>query len=129
MSRRLLLAALAGLAGTVAVPASAAAASGFCSPTGDYCTSAVVRQGAVRLALTTFSFTGKVRVCVAPPGGGTPDCRRFTLQNGPAGTFGIDVRWSAHFPRRGPGTYRVSFAPDAAGGQKLGPSVSFRRKG
>lgn len=117
--------AVAGAAG----PSPAAAASGYCSPTGDYCYSAPVRKGAVRLVFSTFSFRGRMRVCVRPPAGGTPDCRTFRLRRGSHGIFLIDARWSAHFPRRGPGTYRATFAPLDAGGAALGPGVTFRRRG
>jgi hypothetical protein len=128
-------AACAGLAGAAVLIASggaaaapAATASGYCSPTGDYCYSARVRNGAVRLVLGTFSFRGRVRVCVTPPGGGTPDCKAFRLGGTGNGIYEVDVKWSAHFPRRGPGTYRVTFAPAATGGAKLGPGATFRRR-
>lgn len=110
-----------------AAPAPAAAASSYCSPTGDYCYSAGVRKGAVRLVLGTFSFRGRVRVCVTPPDGDTPDCRAFRLGKTKNGIYEVDVKWSAHFPRRGPGTYRVTFAPATTGGAKLGPGATFRR--
>ena len=110
-----------------AATAPAAAASSYCSPTGDYCYSARVRKGAVRLVLGTFSFRGQVRVCVTPPDGGTPDCKAFRLAKSKNGIYEVDVKWSAHFPRHGPGTYRVSFAPATTGGAKLGPGATFRR--
>ncbi len=111
-----------------AATAPAAAASSYCSPTGDYCYSATLRGGAVRLGLSTFSFRGRLRVCVTPPAGGSRDCRTFRLRRTSDGIFQVDVKWSAHFPRHGPGTYRVSFAPATTGGAKLGPGTTFRRR-
>lgn len=125
-ARLAVLAALVASAG--AAPPPAAAASGYCSPTGDYCYSAKVREGAVRLGLGTFAFRGQVRVCVTPPGGGAPDCKQFRLRRTGAGIYEVDVKWSAHFPRRGPGTYRATFAPLSVGGSPLGPGATFRRR-
>lgn len=130
--RRAVCAGLAGAAVVIgsggAAPTPAAAASGYCSPSGDFCYSARVRKGAVRLALGTVAFRGQVRVCVTPPDGGAPDCEAFRLRRTKAHAYEFDVKWSAHFPRRGPGTYRVTFAPAAANGSKLGPGASFRRR-
>lgn len=106
-----------------AFPAAAHAASSHCSPTGDYCYSAKKRDGAVRLALATFSFRGSVDVCVTAPDA-SRTCKAFRLRES-RGLFAIDARWSAHFPRKGAGTYRVTFAAEDVG-SAFRPAVTFR---
>lgn len=110
----------------LAAAAPASARSSWCSPSGDACTSVPKRDGVQRLRLGTFSFRGKVKVCVTPPRGSVR-CRSFSLREGRRGIYEVDVRWSASFPDRGAGTYRVTFRPDATGGRKYGPTLSFRR--
>ena len=106
----------------LAAPASAEARNSYCSPTGDYCTSVTNRAGSHVLRLATFSFRGRVRVCVEPPrGAGT--CKRFLIRKGKAGIYVSSVRWEAHFPDRGPGTYRVRWRKF---GSTLGPALAFR---
>jgi len=112
----------ASAAAGLAAP-SPALATGYCSPSGDQCYSAKKVNGQVRLQYGTFSFRGKLRTCVQAPGGQN-DCRIFTLRVR-KGVSSIDVRWSSHFPRRGPGTYRVRFAGVGVGNQ-LGRAVTFR---
>ncbi len=126
--RRFVALLAAAAVGVALAPGTATAASGYCSPTGDYCYSTPLRGGAVQLVLGTFSFRGRVRVCVRSPAGGPRDCRTFRLRRADHGIYEIDVRWSAHFPRRGPGTYRVGFAPLDAGSADLGPGATFRRR-
>ena len=110
------------LVGAAVAPAPAEATS-YCSPTGDYCHSAGKRDGVVRLTLDTFAFRGRVRVCVRGPEDRTT-CRRFRLRLSKHGLYGFDVRWSAHFPDQGAGTYRVRFR---YAGSSLGPADTFRR--
>jgi hypothetical protein len=117
------LAALTVAAALGAAASPASAASSYCSPTGDFCLSAKAERGIVRLRLDTFSFTGKVEVCVSH--GSDRDCARFTLRPRKSGLHYIAVRWSRHFPNHGPGTYTVRFRlPD---GTALGRSVTFKR--
>lgn len=106
----------------LALPAAAPAASGYCSPTGDYCYAARHEAGVVRIRLTTFSFQDPVTVCVSHRKGRT--CHRFTPRAQKHDLFGFAIRWSRSFPNHGAGTYRVRFA---LGGSALGPGVSFRR--
>jgi hypothetical protein len=73
--------------------------------------------------VTSFAFTGRVRICVRAPKGG-PVCRSFRLVKSRAGTYAVNIRWRRHYPDRGPGTYRVSFF---LGTQQLGPTLSFAR--
>ena len=115
---------IAVLAGALALPTTAGARSSSCSPSGDVCVGARRVDGRVTLMLDTFSFTGRVRVCVRPPGGGAQACRPFRLRASPMGLYRVRARWSAHFPRAGRGVYRVRFVYQGAtvGG---GP-VTFR---
>jgi hypothetical protein len=110
----------------VVAPAPAQAASGFCSPTGDYCYSVGPVKGVVRLKLATFSFQGSVRVCVTAPDA-SRSCKPFRLRES-RGVFSVDARWSAHFPRKGAGTYRVSFTGPSSS-TLFKPSVTFRLRG
>jgi len=105
-----------------ALPAGAGASSGYCSPTGDYCTSVQRHRNDFHLRLGTFSFRGSVDICVIPPRGGTT-CRSFTLRRRSHGIYAVGVHWRHHFPSKGAGTYRVRFR---ASGGKLGPRLSFR---
>jgi hypothetical protein len=120
--RLLLLAVVAGAAVACLAPAAAARVS-YCSPTGDYCTSVARVQGIRYLRLTTFAFSGRVRICVRDPRGGRV-CHGFRLQKaGP--TYLVSIRWRRHYPVRGPGTYRVSFY---LGTTRLGPVLAFVRR-
>lgn len=117
----------AGLVGLVAAAAlalasSASAVSGYCSPTGDYCISSTRQAGAVFLQLRTFSFRGRVRICVTNPAARRV-CRTFPLRSRPAGVYEVKIRWHRHFPNGGPGTYRVRFF---TGRTRLGPVLDFR---
>ncbi len=106
----------------LAIPAPAGATT-YCSPTGDYCHGAVNRGGVVRIMLETFSFRRRVQVCVTGPAS-TATCRCFRLRRRDAGTYGFNVRWSAHFPNERRGRYTVRFRYDGA---TLGPRAIFRR--
>jgi hypothetical protein len=121
---RSLLVVLAAGTGLGATAAPASAASGYCSPTGDYCYSARAERGVVRLRLSTFSFSGDVEVCVSHRRGRA--CHRFALRRNRHDVYAFAVRWSRSFPNHGHGTYRVRFrvpgTPSA-----LGPGATFRR--
>ena len=117
------LALVAVVVGAAALAPTAAAKVGFCSPTGDFCTSAAKVSGVRYLRITTFAFTGRVRICVRAPKGG-PVCHPFRLTSSGSGTRAFNIRWRLHYPDRGPGTYRVSFF---LGTQQLGPTLSFVR--
>lgn len=121
-------AAVLALTMTVITPASAQARSSYCSPSGDYCTSVRRVDGRVVIALGGFPFTGSIRVCVRPPGDRPSTCRSFRLRRVEGDLREIRVRWSAHFPQAGAGTYRVRFAqgPPTVNGQTLGPTLTFR---
>jgi hypothetical protein len=123
--RRLALLSVVSAVLLAGLPAAAQARSGYCSPTGDYCTQVKKRSGVWRITLQTFAFRGRVRTCVTTPAG-ERTCRRFRLRAIPAagGLYGFDARWSRHFPDRGAGTYRVRFT---YGGSTLGPRLTFTR--
>ena len=123
MIPRLLIPALAAAALAITA-APAHAASGYCSPSGDQCYSAKTIKGAVHLLYGTFSFRGRIEACVTPPRG-SATCKSFRLREEKGGIHAIDVKWSAHFPNRGKGTYRVRYRLD---GSALGPAVTFRRR-
>jgi hypothetical protein len=103
----------------------AAAASGayrdkYCSPTGDYCTSAERSGGAVKLRLATFSFSGRYRLCVKPTTGAAT-CKTFPLRRR-SGQWVSSVTWYRNFPNRGTGLYTVTWR---YGGVRLGPPLTF----
>ena len=92
----------------------------YCSPTGDYCTSAAMSGGAVKLRLATFSFSGRYKLCVKPSIGART-CKTFPLRRR-SGQWVSDVLWYRHFPNRGTGIYTVTWF---YGGMRLGPPLSF----
>ena len=117
--RRLLL--VAGLC-ALALPATAAAKTTYCSSTGDFCTSASKVKGVRHLRITTFAFTGRVRICVKGLSLARV-CHGFRLaKTGPA--YGLDLIWKRHYPNRGNGLYRVWFF---LGATRLGPVLTFRQ--
>lgn len=105
----------------LAVSTSAGAASNYCSPSGDYCTSTARVGGAVMLRLSTFSFSGAIRICVTDPEAKRV-CKRFPLRKRGA-MWHVAVRWHRQFPNAGAGRYRVAFF---LGGTRLGPVLDFR---
>ena len=95
----------------------------FCSETGDYCTETIEsRRGIVYLELRSLSFNGRYTLCVTPPGA-RADCRFFTLRRN-GDRYISHVRWTANFPDRGAGRYRVVWR---LGRDQLGPALGFRR--
>ena len=118
---RLLLAALAAT-GALAFAGSSAAGTTYCSPTGDYCTSVARLHGLRYLRMSTFSFTGRVKICVRDPSRARV-CRTFRLRK--AGElWQVKVLWKRRYPNRGAGLYRVSFF---FGPTRLGPVLLFRQ--
>jgi hypothetical protein len=92
----------------------------YCSPTGDYCTSATPSGGVVKLRLATFSFSGRYRLCVKPSTGART-CKTFPLRRR-SGQWVSEVAWYRQFPNRGTGIYTVTWF---YGGQRLGPPLTF----
>ena len=105
---------------TLATAAPAAANTTYCSPTGDFCTSAARLKHVRYLRLSTFSLRGRVNICVRDPRN-LRTCHSYPLRkDGPLYTAA--VRWKGHYPNPGPGTYRVSFV---WGTTTIGPVLSF----
>lgn len=121
--RRLLLPLALLLALALGAPAAAKTnRTNYCSPTGDYCTSTARQGGAVFLTVRTFSFTGRVRICVTDPSQART-CKWFPLRKATGGVYQAKVRWHRNFPNGGAGIYRVRFF---YGGPQLGPVLDFR---
>jgi hypothetical protein len=117
--RALLVAAVAVAALVVTAPAGAK--ESYCSPTGDYCTSAAKIKGVRYLKIATFSFTGRVKICVKDPTAARV-CHSFKLlKAGPL--YQAKVLWKRNYQNAGAGTYTVTFFWT---GTKLGPALSFR---
>jgi hypothetical protein len=104
----------------LAAGASAAPRDKYCSPTGDYCTSALKKAGAIKLTLSTFSFSGRYRLCVKPTGG-AQTCKSFPLRRR-GDVWRSEVTWHKNFPARSTGIFRVTWH---YGGVRLGPPLTF----
>jgi hypothetical protein len=113
MRRRLLLAVLLLLLVVSAAGAKPRPRGAYCSPSGDSCEQTYRTRGVRHLSLRTFSFRGRVRLCVTPPRG-DGGCRYFRLQARRRGIYAADVRWRRHFAFHGRGLYRVSFSQPPA---------------
>jgi hypothetical protein len=122
MTRLAAVVAVAVTALALASAASAVTGDSYCSPSGDYCTSAARIKGAVVLQVRTFSFRGRVRICVTNPRR-SRTCRLVLLRRQRAGIYQVKVLWHRNFPRSGPGVYRVRFFK---GTTRLGPALTFR---
>jgi hypothetical protein len=113
---------LAALAGALAVAAPAAARTTYCSPSGDFCTSVARLHGIRYLRISTFSFTGRVKICVRDPTAARI-CHSFRLRR--AGSlYQVKLVWKRHYPNRGAGVYRATFF---LGSARLGPVLAFRQ--
>jgi hypothetical protein len=53
---------------------------GYCSPSGDYCTSIKKVRGQYFAGINTFSFRGKYRLCARHVDSGQRVCRSFRLR-------------------------------------------------
>jgi hypothetical protein len=111
-------AAVALLAAT-GVPARAKRVDGYCSRTGDYCTSVVRRSGETFLGIATFGFSGKYTLCTRTPEGADRDCKRFRLRKA-GDLYRSFVKFASHFSPEGPGRYCASWHKF---GGRLGPRV------
>jgi hypothetical protein len=116
--RAAVLAAVALSALVLAAPA--VAKETYCSPSGDFCTSVAKLKGVRYLRLSTFSFAGRVQICVKAPVG-TAVCHRFRLTRS-GSLYRVKLIWKRHYPNRGPGTYRVTFMWMKT---LLGPPLTF----
>ncbi len=101
--------------------APAGAKESYCSPTGDYCTSVAKLKGVRYLRVGTFSFTGRVKICVKDPTAARV-CHSFRLTRS-GSMYQVKLIWKRHYPNRGAGTYAVTFF---YGTTKLGPALDFK---
>ena len=104
----------------LAASAAGAPRDKYCSPTGDYCTSALRSGGAVKLRISTFSFSGRYRLCVKPTGR-AQTCKSFPLRRS-GDQWVSELRWYKNFPNKGTGLYTVTWH---YGGVRLGPPLTF----
>jgi hypothetical protein len=113
---------LAALLGALVLAAPAAARTTYCSPSGDFCTSVARLKGIRYLRISTFSFTGRVKICVRDPTAARV-CHSFRLRRaGPL--YQVKLIWKRHYPNRGAGVYRATFF---LGSTRLGPVLAFRQ--
>jgi hypothetical protein len=113
------------LAVLAAIPGAAKQIDGYCSPTGDYCTSAVDRSGETFLGISTFSFAGKYSLCTRTDDGADPQCKRFRLRKNDD-VYRSFVKFSNHFDAEGSGTYCATWHKF---GNRLGPRICFAFNG
>lgn len=104
-----------------AAPAEAKLVDGYCSPTGDYCTSVVQRSDETFLGISTFSFTGKYTLCTRTAEGADRECKRFRLHKD-GDMYRSFVKFTAHFSPEGSDRYCASWHKF---GTRLGPRVCF----
>jgi hypothetical protein len=104
-------------------PASAEAkiVDGYCSPTGDYCTSVVRRSDQTFFGISTFSFTGRYTLCTRTADGADRECKRFRLHKD-GDMYRSFVKFTAHFSPEGSQRYCASWHKF---GTRLGPRVCF----
>ena len=112
---------IVGLLAVVGLAPTAQARSSSCSPTGDYCTQVAKRHGKTVFVISTFSFRGRVKLCVTAPDK-TRACKQVRLLSVGKGVYRSTKGWRANFRYKGKGVYRVTWAQSA----RLGPVLSFR---
>jgi hypothetical protein len=113
------------LAALVAVPGAAKQIDGYCSPTGDYCTSVVERSGKTFLGISTFSFAGKYTLCTRTDRGADPQCKRFRLRKNDD-FYRSFVKFNRYFDPKGSGNYCATWHKF---GNRLGPRICFAFNG
>jgi hypothetical protein len=101
--------------------AEAKRVDGYCSRTGDYCTSVVRRSGDTFLGIATFSFSGKYTLCTRTPEGADRECKRFRLRK-EGDLYRSFVKFAPHFTPEGHGRYCASWHKF---GRRLGTRVCF----
>lgn len=97
------------------------AASGFCSETGDFCTSATKTKGVRQLWIGTFAHRGSVDICVKAAGDGEAVCKSRKLREKKS-LYSASVKWSTNYPREPKGKRTVTFSID---GSQIGPALTF----
>src|SRR3954452_11464170 len=111
---------LAAAAAVAIVPATASAASSYCSSSGDVCYQA--KGSPIKLKITTAAkYFSRYRLCVTNPHG-VRECHRFRVHKATNGSYSSAVSWPKHYEYGGKGTYHARWY---AGGNRLGPAVTF----
>ncbi|MBK5233906.1 MAG: hypothetical protein JJE13_13115 [Thermoleophilia bacterium] len=120
------LTALSMLFGATSANAGSGQLDSYCSPTSDFCQELVRDDGRVKAQLSTFSFRGKIQLCVQdPPATGHRFCEKFRLRSKAHGIYLSRVTLSRHFDFEFPGRYSVSWR---FAGTKIGKTLHFRRR-
>lgn len=102
-------------------PAKQSSLAGYCSPSGDFCTSVRRENGRVKLILRTLAFRGGYKICIKPEDG-KGECRGFRLTETRKGVWAsrIDLRFQFRVPAEG--RSKVSWRH---AGSQLGKTLSF----
>jgi len=96
----------------------------YCSPTGDFCQGIYREDGRLRARLTTFSFTGKIQLCLrGTDSSSSRDCKKFVLRDN-EDLFLSSVALAKHFDISAPGRYAVSWRYR---GTRIGETLHFNK--
>jgi hypothetical protein len=117
---------LAVVLSAVMLPAASATTKvvdGYCSPSGDYCTSIVKKaDGTIVFKIRAFAdYFGRATACVTKE---TRACRSTSPGTDAHDLFVWSIRWQGHYPKEDPGRYKVRWL---SGGEPIGPALYFRR--
>ena len=127
-TRRALVPAVLAVALLVPMAAPAGAATildGYCSPSGDYCTSVVKKvSGAIVFKIRAFAnYFGQAEACVRRT---SRVCHTVHAREDNHGLFIWAIRWQDNYPNQGPGRYNVTWR-DKSSGARIGPRLHFMR--
>jgi hypothetical protein len=110
-------------AGMVTAGAATRVLDSYCSPSGDYCTLVVKKDGTIVLKIRAFAdYFGTVKTCVTKE---TRVCRNRSAREGAHGIHTWSIRWQGNYPREGSGRYTVRWLDES--GERIGPKLHFRR--
>jgi hypothetical protein len=99
------------LTSAAALTASASAANGYCSSSGDVCIQVVAQKTDVQLKISTVAkYFTSYRLCVRGPK--SKVCKSFKVHSTGPG-YGSTVSWKTNFPNQGHGTYRATWSASA----------------
>lgn len=112
------------VAALASLPAPAAAASAWCSESGDSCVSTFVRDG-IRYVRSAYAerYVTRDTICVVGPR--REECRGGRLRRSPRGVWHVTKRWRASYSFQGAGVYRV-YAGTPSPHSRAEPHASFR---
>lgn len=110
-----------------ATRADAALLSGYCSPTGDYCTSVSrTNAGKYILGINTFSFRGRYTLCARHVATGNRQCKRFRLRTSDGDIYKSNINFRRQFRPTFRGKWCATWRKF---GGKLGPANCFGYRG